>query len=404
MKYRITSKHHFKPALLSLVTSLALLGGCSSDSDSDEEGDGFIPTATELAIVATTSADNTSGAHAVITTTEPFTIQQGLAGTVSDIDIAANGSEFYLLERTGSNSITRFNTTSVSTPITQFSVNDGEEGAANPYDLVFQSDNKAYLIRYGKTEAWVVNPLAENEDDFLIKKIDLSAYDPDDGSVDMAAGVIVDDKLFVIMQRFGSEGAQDAYIAVIDTSTDTEIDTNTNDDFKGILLPVKNPLGIQTDDNDEIYVVAAGKYWDYDSPKEYTGGIVTVDSDSYTTEVLLDDGDDDSHPYGSITNLEVVSTEQAYFVGYQDWEQTALYSFNPVTGVVNDTPLDGLAGINVSGLSTDSSNRLWVSIAAAGDRSAGIRVYNTDDNTLVGAEIPVEMNPQRIVFAEGVGN
>lgn len=401
MKHLTANQLLSKPTILSLVISLALLGGCSSDSDSDDD---LTSSANEVAIVATAASDNSSGAHAVISTTEPFTTQQELAPTGSDITVNAFGSNFYRIERKDSDSVTRFDISDPETPITQFSTLDaGEEGSANPHALVFESDEKAYLMRYGKTIAWAVNPLATTTAEFKTSEIDLSDYDPGDGSVEMTAGVISNGKLFILMQRLDINWTpQDAYVAVIDTSTNTEINTATNDLNKGIKLPIKNPNDIQIDDNGEIYISGAGNV--YASPPEYTGGIVTLDSESFEVTMLIDDGDADNHPYENITGVEIVSADKGYLISYKGWKDTSLYAFNPVTGVVDAEPIEGMTGLNLSALATDSSDRLWVSVSASTGRDAGVRIYNTTDNTLVGDEIPLAFNPLKIVFATTQSN
>lgn len=400
MKHLSANQLLSKPTILSLVISLALLGGCSSDSDNDD----LNSTSADIAIVATAADDFSAGAHAVVNTTAPFTAEQDILPTVSDITVNARGSNFYRIEKFNRDNITRFDAAAPTTPVIQFStMDDGEEGSSNPYGLVFESDNKAYLMRFGKTKAWVVNPLATSTEEFKTGEIDLSDYDPGDGSVDMVAGVISDGKLFILMQRFG-EGfvAQDAYVAVIDTASNTEIDTSTNALNKGIMLPIKNPNDIQLDENGEIYISAAGNA--YASPPEYTGGIVTLDSETFEVTMLIDDGDADNHPYENITNTAIVSADKGYFVSYSGYKNTALYAFNPVTGVVDAEPLEGLSGVNLSGLATDSTDRLWVSVSASTGRDAGVRIYNTTDNTLVGDEIPLAFNPLNIVFATSESN
>lgn len=403
MKHHSENQHFFKPALISLMTSLVLLGGCSSDSDKEDPA----VTGTEIAIVATAiSGSSPVGAHAAISTTAPFTAQQNLVPTdTSDITVSAFGANFYRIERNKKDNVSRFSISEPSeTPITQFStMNDGEEGSSNPHALVFESDNKAYLMRYGKTEAWVVNPLAATEAEFKTGTIDLSAYDPGDGSVEMTAGVIINDKLFILMQRLDETWApQEAYVAVIDTITNKEIDTETNAVNKGILLPITNPHSIQLDDNGEIYISAIGNA--YATPAQYTGGIVTLDSQTYVVSMLVDDGDAENHPYEYISDVEIVSPTKGYFVSYKGWKDNALYAFNPVTGVVDAAAMEGMSGLNLSGLATDSQDRLWVSISDSTDRSAGVRVYNTNDNTLVGDEIALDLNPLAIVFGQNLNN
>ncbi len=399
MKNQKRYQQYSNPALLSLAVSIALLGGCSSDSDSDKD-DGSSTLATQKAIVATVASDFSAGAHAAIDATAPYTVEQDLVATGSDITVNAFETNFYRIERFNSDSVIRFEVATPSTVAAQFSTLDaGEEGSSNPHALVFENDSKAYLLRYGKTKAWIVNPLAAPDGEFKIGEIDLSDYDPGDGSVEMTAGVISKGKLFILMQRFNAGFVpQDAYVAVFDTASNIEIDTETNALKKGILLPVKNPNDIQLDDNGEIYISAAGHGFAENPEDKYTGGIATLDSESYEATMLLDDGDAEDHPYENITDLEIVSADKGYFVSYKGYQNTSLYAFNPTTGAVDAEPLESMSGINLSGLATDSANRLWVSVSSSTDRAAGIRIYNTADNSLAVDEIAISLDPKAIVF------
>src|SRR3546814_3723342 len=60
----------------------------------------------------------------------------------------------------------------------------------------------------------------------------------------MSAGLIKDGKLYVALQRLQNFAAtQSGYIAVIDTATNTEIDTGKGSNgLKGIELPVNDPV------------------------------------------------------------------------------------------------------------------------------------------------------------------
>lgn len=120
--------------------------------------------------------------------------------------------------------------------------------------------------------------------------------------------------------------------------------------------------------------------------------------------MLIDDGNADNHPYENITGVEIVSADKGYLISYKGWKDTSLYAFNPVTGVVDAEPIEGMTGLNLSALATDSSDRLWVSVSASTGRDAGVRIYNTTDNTLVGDEIPLAFNPLKIVFATTQSN
>ncbi|MCB1755604.1 MAG: hypothetical protein KDJ38_08775 [Gammaproteobacteria bacterium] len=382
---------------LAILSTSLLISACSSDSDDDEpdlvQGEG-------VAIVATVAADYTSGAHASIQTGTPITVTENLAPTISDITVAAHGDYFYRIERFNSDNVTKFSFDAPATPIWQFSTLDaGEEGSGNPQGMIFLNDNKAYIPRYGKNTLWIVNPSATSQEEFKIGEIDLSAYDSNGDIVEMSPAAIVGDKLFIAMQRLDPGYVPgDAYVAVIDTNTDTEINTGNNADFMGILLPLKNPTSIEADETGMLYVQSPGKYGFGGEPNEYSGGIATIDPDTFETALLVDDGDADNHPFGQITGVEIVSSGKGYLIAQHGFGDSALHAFNPLTGVVDEQALSGLSGVNISGLAADSNERLWVGTGASDTDSAAIRLIDSTSDSLIDAPIELSLNPITIVF------
>ncbi|WP_373497933.1 hypothetical protein [Desulfococcus sp.] len=87
----------------------------------------------------------------------------------SDITVAAYQNFFYRIERFQADNVTKFDISAPDKPIWQFSTNDpGDTGSSNPYDLLFVSAEKAYLLRYGATRAWIVNPSATDASGFKV--------------------------------------------------------------------------------------------------------------------------------------------------------------------------------------------------------------------------------------------
>lgn len=208
------------------------------------------------AVVTTVAADYSSGAHAFIDTEPvggPRAVQTDLLPTISDITVAAYGSFFYRIEKFNADNVAKFSMSSPDTPIWQFStMDDTDMATSNPYDMVFVSDQKAYLLRYGSTRAWIVNPSATTQADFKIGELDLSAYADSDGIPEMTSAVIVRGKLFIVMQRLDRDNgfipSNDSSVAVFDTETDQEVTA-------AIALPIKNAGSIQyLAANDMLYV------------------------------------------------------------------------------------------------------------------------------------------------------
>lgn len=312
---------------------------------------------TQTAVVATAAADYSSGAHSTISVDPvggPRTAHNNLLPTISDISVAAYETYFYRIERYQKNNVTKFDINAPADVIWQWST-EGDETSSNPYDLVFVNAKKAYLLRYGSNMAWIVNPSATVEADFKIGELDLSAYSFQGNPPGMNSGVIADGKLYITLQRFDATWTpQTAYVAVFNVLTDTPIDTGKGSgDMLGIPLPIKNPGAIQyLAENNTIYVQGSGYFF---GTPEYTGGIVSIDPETYETNMVLDDG----LPYGNITGMAIVSETKGYFVGYAGWGDNTVYAFDPSTGTVVGA-VSGLENKNIAGLEsgiyTDKNN------------------------------------------------
>ncbi len=370
--------------------------------------------ADQTAVVATVAADYSSGAHSVISVDPeggPRTVRNNLLPTaVSDITVAAHGDFFYRIERFQADNVTKFSVDAPATPVWQFSTMDsGEEGSSNPHDLLFVDDRKAYLLRYGKSTAWIVNPSATDEAGFKIGELDLGAYADSDGIPEMNTGVVADGKLFIAMQRLDRDNgwipSNDGYVTVFDTATDTEIDTGTAnaEGLLGIRLPIRNLGAIQyLEENGGVYVQGVGDYgsaWTGRDP-EYTGGIVRIDSDTYDTSLVVDDGDAADHPYGNISGMGIVSADKGYFVGYAGFGDNTLYAFDPTSGTVFGAANDQLTGKDITGMEAgaypDANGMIWVSNAT----DAQVVIIDPADDT-IDEIIGTDLNPTRIVFAGG---
>ena len=361
---------------------------------------------TQTAVVATAAADYSSGAHSTISVDPvggPRTAQNNLLPTsISDISVASYGTYFYRIERFNADNVMKFDINAPDTPIWQYStLDDPGDTTSNPHGLVFVNSEKAYLFRYDTTKVWIVNPSTTTEGGFKIGELDLSSYADSDGIPEMESGVIVNGKLFIILQRLDRDlfpwaQTNTAYVAVFNTTTDAEIDTEIDnpDNVFGIPLDIRNPSAIQyLAENNTIYVQGSGYFF---GTPEYTGGIVSIDPDTYDTTPILDDGDDLSHPYGNITGMAIVSATKGYFVGYAGWGDNTLYPFDPSTGTVGDA-VSGLEQKNIagmeSGIYTDKNNMLWV----CNQTDARVDILNTTDDT-IDESVSTNLNPLKVVF------
>jgi len=407
-----------KYKLLVLVTSL-FLQACSdtsttqnsvqSDTIDDEipaavlcDSDVIISEFSPVtAIAATTSPTFVTGAHAIITgdgNGQFVSLNDLNPVSGADVTVVTYGNYFYVIgQQFSGNSITKYAIDNPQDVIWQYSVNEpAATVASNPHDMIFVSETKAYVLRYNKTKAWIVNPSATNEASFKIGELDLSAYATADGLPEMDAGLIVDGKLYILLQRLEGVAQQvihDAYIAVFDTNTDTEIDVNiTGDAFKGIPLTFRNPTAnTYVSENNKLYVQSSGSFF----PVEYVGGIEVIDLNDYSSTIILDDGDDASHPYGLITELAVISPERLYFVGYESFDVNTLYVMNTQTDEISAMNVPQLIDGQIANLAIDPQGLLWVSDNA----NATVRILNPLSCEEIDA-VSTNLNPAKIVFAQ----
>ncbi len=371
--------------------------------------DNFNPVRSQYTVVSCSAPDFGSGVHALLEVEKPRSVQDNLLPTISDIKMAAQGNCFYRIARYNGDSVIKFAASAPATPIWQFSTMDASDvmATSNPQSLIFApatlaSEAKAYIPRWESTKMWVVDPATTLEANFKIGEVELGDYADADGLPEMTNGVVIDGKLFLLLQRLDKDDGyapQTPYLVVIDTDSNAEIDTqNGAENLKGIPLPIKNPWNIVYKDG-KIYVNGVGSYassWS-GTPADYSGGIVSIDPDTYEVEMLVDDGDDNEHPYGNISGLAVVSATRGYFISYAGWGDNAIYGFNPSTGVVDESVLSAFSGgVNIPALGVDGQGNLWV---ASNTFSSGglLTIINPIDDS-VDQEQVLNLNPQGIVF------
>lgn len=343
--------------------------------------------AVPMAVSVNGAADWSSGSHSIISVDAADgsrTIAGNLLPTISDLAVSAHGEYFFRIERFGADNIAKFHFNDPDTPIWQVPAKgENETGlqsdSSNPYAMVFASEEKAYLIRYGANTAWVVNPSVDyaHRDQFKTGELDLSAYADADGYPEMCGGVVVGDKLFVVMQRLEwwcPAAGVFSYVAVFDTTTDEEIDTGKGvaDGLKGIPLPIYNAGFPEAGavqyltESGRIYISGPASMGFCSSGTGGKGGVVAIDPDTYEVEMALDGiTDTENFQYGNVFGVAMASAAKGYFVGnpnaYGNGSDNVFRSFNPQTGVVDDTPVNAyLDGKDIGGLKIGPQGKLWI--------------------------------------------
>ncbi|WP_404366718.1 hypothetical protein [Marinobacter sp.] len=365
--------------LLGFGTSLfaaIVLSGCGGSSSSDSTTP--LADSSSVGVIATASSDFESGAVELVDlNASDLTATGGFFATLSDIAVVGGEQHYYRLGRFGIDTVQKVDVENPAIEEWQYStLVAGEEGSGNPQDLVIASPTKAYLLRYDKSEALIVNPSATRQEDFVTGELDLSAYTPANGNLPgMVKGLIVEGKLFVAMQRLDSDfnPSNDSYVAVFNITNDKELETGQGTgDIKGIPLVGRNPGTVTYHPQLGIVVQSVGQYF----PQKFTGGIDTIDPETFAVKQLVDDTEET----GQISGLAIASETQGYFISYAGWLNTSIVPFDPSTGDVSEA-VNQLSGGDFRAIDVSPAGNLWVADANAS--APGVRVIDTADNSQI---------------------
>lgn len=374
--------------------------GNDTDGGTNANVDSFAFTAT--ASFPTGQIERISLAEGIVDATYP--------ATMSDIRVESFGDSIYQLGRFQLDSLTKLSATDTSVVEYQYSLTTPDV-SANPHDVVFVDETKAYVLRYGSPTIWIINPSATTEEEFKTGEIDISAYDPDPSDDDLSpnatSGVIVDDKLFVVMQRLtGFNPIETGYVAVFDVTTDTEIDTLQGDSLMGIPLNSLNPTDIRFNEaTDEIFVTGRGNIFVEFNMLEadpYSGGLFAIDAETYAVSQRLDDGDQ-ANNNGFIAETLVVSDTKGYVAMYANAApddgspRTTLFTFDPSTGIMGEQ-VSSVVSQEVATLDVGSDGNVWMGVNSA-DAPGFVRI-NAEDDTLLEPFIPTSFAPLNIIFLD----
>jgi len=330
----------------------------------------------------------------------------------SDYTLSSYKGDVFHIGRFFIDTVTKYNASDVASrdnPLWSFSTQDAQDSTSrNPYALVSLDETKAYLLRYGSSKVWVVNPQASNSEEFKIGELDLTGYihpDNSNGTPSPSAAVINDGKLYIAMQRQDdSYNAGTAYVAVFDTTNDEEIETNANaeDSVKGIPLTGVNPLEHSLVANaDKIFVTTRNGYSSFDLS---LSRIEEINTGDYSVRQVLNASDIEGNTASFIKASVVVSPEKAYFYASQAiftpsyHEVASIYEFNPTTGAISASNIADSGSENIGFIGLDAANFLWVSVA---DPTApGVDIIDTSTNAKRISRLSTTLNPGTIRFIE----
>ena len=400
--------------VLAVSAGLAGLSACGGDDSNNSASSEY------AAIVQTVAADF-SGSDVQVVDLQTYEVSQGVLPQVgSDYVVESHNEKVFQIGRFGIDTIAAYDIAAIdsNSGLYEYSLKDSaEDDSANSQAMVFASSEKAYVVRYGENNVWIVNPNATEEASFKLGELDLSAYADDDGLVEASAAIIVDDVLYVAMQRLNrnnnfSPVDNRAWVAVFDIATDEEIDTDLTDDesnLKGIELPIYNVGNFDYHQDAGLMVQGIGDPWGaafYGRAPGYVGGVVKIDTVDYSLETVVDDGDDENHPYGHIANFAIVDEDNLFFVGQAGYQNTNLYHVNLSTDAISAVNNTDFQEADLTSLAVDPEGQLWVGVGSEGaPKIVIIDPTEVDYDAAPEAEytqqdIGLLQNPRSIRFAE----
>lgn len=398
-----------RPFTLPLIGLSVMLSACGADNNNQS-----VPLTEGAYAVQMVASDYSSSQVATGNILGDHTATQGLlVENSSGYTLSSYQNTLYHIGQYGIDTISRYDAaavTALNTPIWNYSTNDSGDGSSNTYKLVQNADNNAYLIRYGSSVIWQIDPSASSEDSFIKGTIDLSAYnwsgENPNNVPNMVDAVVVNNVLYVVMQRLDSWwSVHSAYVAAIDLDRNEEIDTNTQTDgLKGFPLTINNPSTI-IENNGTLYISGRGDY------SRDTGGIDAIRLSDYSVdnivngETFADLNDTDNNIYYHVTDVAITTDGQLYLSvnlesGYTT-SKTLLFTLNPQNGVNRELAISTLTDgaystAKISEIEMDSNNRLWVAISNSD--APALLAIDTDTNSRNGDLVELDMPAQTIVF------
>jgi hypothetical protein len=272
--------------------------------------------------------DFETGQLATVVTTMPHRVRRLRTDVFSDAVVRMTGGLTIVLNRFLADNV------QVLGPRLGTRLQCGTGAGSNPHDIVVATPGKrgvapgkAYVTRYGARQLWIVDPAARGCRKFHVGNVDLSAFADADGLPEMDQMALVDDRLFVTLQRLDRDRGfvPTAYSSVvaIDTATDVPIGepirlfgTNAFGDASGLARePGGRRLAISTPG--DIYAVG-------------DGGIQWLDPDTLTADPAGFFVTEDELG-GNVTDFVLVSAVKAYAIVQARDLKNRLVAFDPTT-------------------------------------------------------------------------
>lgn len=380
--------------------TIATLSACSSSNDDSDDGDQNGGDNASYAFVSGATPTFDAGQIERLTLGDNIASSGTYPATLSDIVVRTDNTDVYQVGRLNIDSITRFTTEDLATPVYQYSVLQGE-ASPNTNDIIFLDETKAYVTQNGGTSVLIVNPSAASAEEFITGSLDISAYDTD--APNAVTGLIANGKLFILMQRLtGFNPINPGYVAVFDTATDTEIATGMNSEgLNGIALSTLNPSTLQyVASSNDVLVTGRGNIFVEinELPGDpYVGGIEAIDADDYSLELILDDGTEAENEGFFAATIQATDS-RGYVITSAGFQNNTLRAYNVATGLLEEGAVADMSGMDLINLAVGPNGRLWVGV---GGTEPGFVLIDPADNSVVNEKVRTEFVPNHIVFVEG---
>jgi hypothetical protein len=349
------------------------------------------PAQDKIAVIA---SDFSSGFLSTMEAEPNWDTEINVASTHSDARLRVRQRLIYVVNRFLADNIHCFDPDNGYDTVCQETMGSG----SNPSDIIFCSDDKAFVPRYDSAWLYVVNP----QDCTVIDSIFLGDLADGDGLPEMDYGIEVDGRVFVNIQRLDRDNfyipTPPSYLAVIDCETETLLDADPNEPgVQGIELLGTNPYTrLQRDPTDgNLLVGTVGGYGILD------GGIERVDPASLVSAGWMIREEELG---GDILAFRVVDAQHGYAVISDANFNACLVAFDPSSGTFQET-LFCTDGFNISQHLVVHDGLLF-----AGDRTItdpGLRVFDIDTGNLVAGPIYVGLPPDAMALlresTSGVG-
>ncbi|MFP6664110.1 MAG: hypothetical protein VCC00_07930 [Deltaproteobacteria bacterium] len=391
-----------KPLLLVLSLLLAACSGGGSTSAPPEE-----PTATPAPSTTPTpgtgghafivTGDFESGSYAALPLADPSNSRVDIGAVHGDAVARSFDGRVYVVNRFGADSIQGIDPQRDWATIFQCSVGNG----SNPHDIAFAAPDKAYVTRYEEASLAIVDPsVGPGCEGFMRGEIDLTAFADSDGIPEMDQMVIVDGLLFVSLQRLDRnqffEPAGESFLVVIDTATDTPIDTAPETPgVDPIVLRWTNPLGAGQGlplhpATGDIIVAQIGSFGIIGD-----GGIETISPTTFaSTGLLITEADIGLN----ITDFVAVDGRTAWAIGTDETFRNYILQIDTTLRESVRTIFESEAFLPDMELERHSS-KIWLTDRTFG--AAGIRIFSaTDGSGIENAVRSTGLPPTGIIFVD----